>query len=153
MRLEYERALGTNISDKTWRRVKRDWAIKDQDETTTKLFPLVGAIASLRKLNPKKRIKKIDVVVYTTISQNLPRLTCNGVQLYEALQRLNPQPSVKTLYRWGINIGVPLRKSKSVVYTPQQIQQWVQKISSQTRFKFNERQANQVKNDAQRASN
>jgi hypothetical protein len=129
--LEYKRVYG-DFSDRTWRRIKGRLQIKD--ESDTKLLPVVSAYAELRKLNRFGTIRLSDVRRYAFIKQNLPKLRCTGEQLYESLERMKPKPSRATIYRWGTEIGCPMRKGKT--YSERELQLWVEKVITQTSFRF-----------------
>lgn len=133
--LEYRRVYG-EFSDRTWRRIKGRLQIKDENDT--KLLPVVSAYAELRKANRFGTIRLSDVRRYAFIKQNLPKLRCTGRELYEALERMTPKPSRATIYRWGDEIGCPMRKDKT--YSERELQLWVQKVITQTRFKFKDGQ-------------
>jgi hypothetical protein len=105
-----------------------------KDESDTKLLPVVSAYAELRKLNRYGAIRLSDVRRYAFIKQNLPKLRCTGEQLYESLQRMTPTPSRATIYRWGTEIGCPMRKRKA--YSEKELQLWVEKVITQTSFRF-----------------
>ncbi len=133
LRNEYEKIVG-QVSDYTWPRILRRLEISDTTSAKAGVILLVRAYAQLKLLNPNRTIRLSDVQRYEFICSNLPQLSCNGAQLFEALQRLEPRPSKPTIYRWGQEIGVPFSVDK--IYTEFEIQQWVKKIASQTKFKF-----------------
>lgn len=130
--LEYQRVLGKPICDRTWRKIKNYLGISEE----LAYINLVSACAELRKRNPYDTINRIDAQRYAFVSENLPRLQCTGYELYGALQRMQPQPSKATIYRWGIEIGCPMRLDKK--YSHLEVQKWILKLISQTRFKFSE---------------
>ncbi len=136
LRLEYQRSFGRKVCDRTWQRVKKRLNIKDEDDTS--LMSQVKAYGELRKRNPYKAIRIADVNRYRFFLDNLPKLVCKGDELRLALQRLKPNPSVATIYRWGQEIKCPFSVDR--VYTSYEIQKWVIKIVSQTKFSFPENQ-------------
>jgi hypothetical protein len=132
LRREYEKIVG-QVSDSTWQRILGRLSLGDANIKAQTIL-LVRAYAQLRLLNPNRIVRLEDVQRYEFICSNLPQLSCNGAQLFEALQRLEPKPSKATVYRWGQEIGVAFSVNK--VYTESELQQWVIKIASQTKFKF-----------------
>lgn len=102
-------------------------------------LPLVEAYAILRKKNPTRCVTLADAKRYQFLSENLPNATCNGLDLYESLCRLEPKPSDTTLYKWGRQIKCPLRKDANTWYQPEQLKKWVMKIIEQTQFEFKEK--------------
>jgi hypothetical protein len=59
---------------------------------------------------------------------------CTGVEIYNLVQQINPRPSDSTLYRWGDEIG--LKFSKERVYVGDEVNQWVEKIVTNPRYKY-----------------
>jgi hypothetical protein len=116
--------------------VKQRLRIKNEEDD--RLIPLVSAYVFLQERNPRKLVRRSDAERYAFVIENLPQMRCTGKQLYEALQKLNPKPSPATICRWGQEIGCPVykRKYKNKVYTERQVQLWVEKIISQTHFRF-----------------
>lgn len=65
-----------------------------------------------------------------------------GSDLLASFRKLEPQPSDRTIRRWGDEIGVPLRLNEW--YSPEQVQFWIKKLASQSRFKFPEQKQRRV---------
>ncbi|NET60427.1 MAG: hypothetical protein F6K47_31090 [Symploca sp. SIO2E6] len=132
LRAVYQYAYGRQVSDRTWQRVKSRLKINDEDDEV--LLPVVNAYGRLRRLNPNRSVTRSNVSLYLSILDNMPQFQCSGEDLLEVLQRLEPQPSLATIYRWGHEIGCPFHKKAQ--YSDTDLKKWITKIIEQTKFKF-----------------
>ena len=131
LREESQKELGKDVSDVTWRRIRRSLEI---DNEPLQDLPKIRAYAFLRRKNPNKSIRLSDVERLLFIRENLPQLACSGTQLKDALMRLKPRPHLATIYRWGERVGIKF--STQSYYTAEQVQRWTLAIAEQTHFKF-----------------
>jgi hypothetical protein len=136
LRIEYERILGKEINKRTWIRVKSRLKINSENESDPKILPIIRAYAQLRKLNPYRCVTLTDALTYHGVTASMPDVTCTGIDLWASLKRLEPAPSDCIIYKWGKEIGVPMRKTSTDWYDPEQVNKWIIKVVSQTKFKF-----------------
>ena len=130
----YEEILGKEISERQLRRICRDY-LKGQVNLRT-----VRSLALLRKANGRRHLNIEDLERQAGLIQFAEGIEgyVKGSDLMASFRKLNPRPSDRTIRRWGDEIGVPLRLNEW--YSPEQVQLWIRKLASQTRFKFPQQQ-------------
>jgi hypothetical protein len=127
------------VCDRTWDRVKQRLGIKepvpsDQKAETARR---IRVYVYLRKRYPNRGISMITVQRFIDVKLFLAGKSfsqCTGVEIYNLVQQINPRPSDSTLYRWGDEIG--LKFSKERVYVGDEVNQWVEKIVTNPRYKY-----------------
>ena len=135
LRERYEESLG-EVSDRHWSRICQEWLdINPDAEPTLNNRRLIDAYIVLRMNNPRSRIRKEQIVNYIEFVEQFPTVLCKGSDLLEGVRRvLTPTPSIKTIYRWGQEIGCPFNQERW--YQPCEVRKWMQKIIGQQRFKI-----------------
>jgi hypothetical protein len=133
LRNAYEETLGKRISDRQWQRIRHQYLRGSCNLRTVKVF------ASLRKINGRRAISSSDLERFSGFDEFLRILerhnaVVTGQDILDAFKRLNPSPSESTIRRWGKQLGTPLLKGK--IYSPEQVQGWVQFVAQRVRFKF-----------------
>jgi hypothetical protein len=128
----YERILGRELSSRQWRRIRSEYLSGTVNLVTVKIH------ARLRKINGRRKLTLADVKRVEGFDQfaNCLDGEVTGEDIYDAFRFLSPSPSPSTIRRWGIEIGLPLIKSKW--YTAKEAQEWVRFVGDRTRFKFPE---------------
>ena len=128
----YERILGRELSSRQWRRIRSEYLSGTVNLVTVKIH------ARLRKINGRRKLTLADVNRVEGFDQFASCLDgeVTGEDIYDAFRFLSPSPSPSTIRRWGIEIGLPLIKSKW--YTAEEAQVWVRFVGDRTRFKFPE---------------
>lgn len=134
LREAYEKALGTEISDRQWRRIKNEYLEGKANLKT------VRSLALLRRTNGRVAVTLQEVQRFEGLEEFAQSIEgwVQGSDLLAAFGKLNPVPSDRTIRRWGHEIDVPL--SKDEWYSPEQTQKWIKKLASQARFKFPQQQ-------------
>ena len=124
LKMEYQRVLGAKVCIRTWNKVKTRLNINDDEDLS--VVPIVRAYATLKRKAPKNYFTRVDAQNYIWLSENLPRLTCNGYQLRESLMRLSPKPTIQTVYRWGKEIKCEFSVHRN--YCPSDLEKWLEKV-------------------------
>lgn len=131
LKLEYQRVLGKKVSTRTWQRIIKHLCISDE---SLDYADIVRAYATMRRLSPHAKVNRKDAENFVILSENIPNLVCKGSDLLDALQRLNPRPSLPTIYRWGKEIGIGFSVNR--VYLPSDLEIWLEKIISLGKYSY-----------------
>jgi hypothetical protein len=128
----YERITGKTYSSRQWRRIRSEYLNGEVNLKTIKVHARLRSINGRRNLTIAhvQRVEGFDEFARCLDGE------VTGEDIYEAFRFLNPVPSPTTIRRWGVEIGVPLIKSKW--YTTEEAQQWVRFVGDHVRFKFPE---------------
>lgn len=134
LRQRYEAVIGRSICDRHWLRI-REWLGIDGDDLAA--VEVVESHARLRLMFPRSRFGVVEAIAYSKFLQEFPT-SGSGADLAESIQRVfkdrkGRPPSMKTLYRWGNDIGIPLYKHR--FYTREEIAKWMGKVLTQRHFK------------------
>lgn len=134
LRQRYEATIGKELSDRQWLRI-RSWLGIDGDDLDA--VGVVESHARLRLMFPRSHFGIVEAIGYLNFLDEFP-LSGSGHDLSTSIQRVfrdprgNP-PSMKSLYRWGHEIGVPLYRHR--FYTKEEIARWVAKVLTQRHFR------------------
>jgi hypothetical protein len=124
LKIEYQRVLGQKVCVRTWNKIKFRLNINDDEDLSQ--VSLVRAYATLKRKAPRNYFTRLDAQNYVWLSENLPKLQCNGYELRESLMRLTPKPTIQTLYRWGREISCEFSVYRS--YCPSDLEKWLEKV-------------------------
>lgn len=133
LQTNYERIAGCEISSRTWRRIKQRLSIFD--ESSFGASSDTQAYAELRVENPRTRITLLQVREYNNFIGAFRDCVLTDTDIKEIIDRhFTRKPTLRTLYRWGKQIGVPFEQPR--LYNLAESKLWLKKLYSM-REKYN----------------